>query len=72
MLGVLLAAGALVSGQGPEPWRGTYGSYDSHDFHINSSFDGIERGNGQDVVRNSTNVWPGSVRRGRSPRRRPH
>ena len=47
MLGPLLATAALVAGQGPEPWLGTY---DSQDFHVNSSYAGTVRVNGQDVV----------------------
>ena len=60
MLGALLAVGApvLTSGQGPEPWIGTY---DSRDFHINSSFDGTVRVNGQDVVSDRTVRCPTTI-----------
>ena len=60
MLGALLAVGApvLTSGQGPEPW---IGMYDSRDFHINSSFDGTVRVNGQDVVGYHTVRYPTTI-----------
>ena len=58
MLGALLAVGALVSGQGPEPWIGTY---NSRDFYINSSFDGTVRVNGQDVVSDRTVRYPTTI-----------